>query len=99
MILYFLALALIQLLVVVFSLLPDSATTFPLPPQVTFAFQYFGELMHWSLYLFGTEIGDTLVHGMKITLFISIPMMIWRILVNFRAPVVSRFISRDNQKV
>jgi len=89
MIVYFLLGSLVMLVSGVLGLLPDQ-TFLPIPPGVLTAFAWIGETSHYFIYYFGDELGDAFVTCINITFVAGLLMMIWRILVNFRAPIVSR---------
>jgi len=90
MIVYFILGALVMLVSGVLGLLPDAATFLPMPTAMLNAFSAIGETAHFFVYYFGQDVGDAFVLCFGITVTAGMFMMIWRILVNFRAPIVSR---------
>jgi len=90
MIFFFLLGGLVMLVSGVIGLLPDASTFLPMPQAMLDAFVSIGETSHYFIYYFGTEIGDAIMSCLGITITAGTLAMIWRILVNFRAPIVSR---------
>jgi len=74
----------------VLGLLPDGSTFLPMPQAMLDAFVAVGETSHYFIYYFGDGIGDAVLSCLAITITAGMLMMIWRMLVNFRAPIVSR---------
>jgi len=97
MIVYFLLGSLVMLVSGVLGLLPDQ-TFLALPSQITNAFASIGQTAHFFVYYFGTNIGDAFVTCANITFVAGLAMMIWRILINFRAPIVSRLTHGQHHK-
>jgi len=90
MIVYFILGSLVMLISGVLGLLPDALTFLPMPVAMLNAFSSIGETAHFFVYYFGEDVGDAFVLCFGITVTAGMFMMIWRILVNFRAPIVSR---------
>jgi len=62
----------------------------PLPSEISTAFLKVGQGLHFFLYYFGDPIGDAAVAGIELTLSIGLVIMVWRVIANFRAPIVQR---------
>jgi len=90
MIVFFILGGLVMLISGVLGLLPDANTFLPMPQAMIDAFIAVGETSHYFIYYFGTDIGDAVLSCIGITITAGMLSMIWRILVNFRAPIVSR---------
>lgn len=69
-----------------------------MPSQVTEAFGTIGQTAHFFIFYFGDGVGNAFLSSFKLTILIGTVMMLWRMLVNFRAPIISRFTHGQHNK-
>jgi len=70
----------------------------PPPDALLSAFLGVGQGAHFFIYYFGTSIGDAFVTCFDITMLAGLLMMLWRVLINFRIPILSRIIHGQQHK-
>lgn len=91
MFIYFLIAMLSEMFSLAFGLFPAAASFLPLPSGVNTAFQYAGEVSHYVFSIAGDDVATAIEACLALALPIGIAIMTYRVLNNFRIPVISRF--------